>query len=178
MNIYDLWFSSVKLSSRIKIELIKKFNNTEEIWSCCFSSRTDLLLDGDDNKIKFYLKKAWDKIELESLLRKTLDKGIEATTFNDDSYPKELKNYEYSPSVLFYKGNINKINENYNVAIIGSRDCSIYGKNSANLISKELSTNNINIISGMARGIDTYAHKACLESKGYTCAVLGSVVLM
>ena len=174
MNIFDLWFCSVKLSARIKIELMKKFNNTEDIWSYGFNADKVLLLDYDDNKIKFCLKKAWDKIELQSLLKKTLDQGIETVTFNEDTYPKELKNYEYSPCVLFYKGNINKLNENYNVAIIGSRDCSIYGKNSANLISKELCTNNINIISGMARGIDTYAHKSCLENGGYTCAILGS----
>lgn len=174
MNIYNIWFCSVKLSSKIKLELMKKFSNTEEIWNYAFNDSSKLLLGYDENKIKFCLKKAWDKIELQSLLRKTLDKGIKMVAFNDRSYPKELRNYDYSPSMLFYKGNINKLNENYNVAIIGSRNCSIYGKNSANLISKELSINNINIISGMARGIDSYAHKSCLENEGYTCAVLGS----
>lgn len=174
MNIFDLWFCSVKLSSRMKIELMKRFNNTEEIWNYGFNVDKGLTLEYHNEKVKFCLKKAWDRIELEGLLKKTKDKGIEVVTFNEELFPKVLKSYEYSPSVLFYKGNINKLNENYNAAIIGSRDCSIYGKNSADLISRELSTNNINIISGMARGIDTYAHKACLESGGYTCAILGS----
>lgn len=174
MNILDLWFCSVKLSNKTKLELIKSFNNIEDIWNYGFDTDKKLLLDYHDNKIKFSLRKAWDKIELESLLKKVSNQGIKTVNFNEDKYPKELKNYEYSPSILFYKGNIEKLNEKYNVAIIGSRDCSIYGKNSANLISKQLSTNNINIISGMARGIDTCAHKACLDNKGYTCAVLGS----
>ncbi|KZL94471.1 DNA-processing protein DprA [Clostridium magnum] len=174
MNIFDLWFCSVKLSNRIKIELMKKFNSIEDIWNYGFDVDKRSLFDYDDKKIKCCLKKAWDKIEFESLLKKTLNQGIETVNFNEDKYPRELKNYDYSPSILFYKGDISKLNEKYNVAIIGSRDCSVYGKNSANLISKELSVNNINIISGMARGIDTCAHKACLETGGYTCAILGS----
>lgn len=174
MNIFDLWFCSVRLSSRIKLELMKKFNNMEDVWDYSFDIDKRISLDYDDKKIKFYLKKAWDKVQLESLLKKALNQGIETVNFNEDKYPKELKNYEYSPSVIFYKGNIEKLNDKYNVAIIGSRDCSLYGRNSAILISKELSRNNINIISGMARGIDTCAHKACLENNTYTCAVLGS----
>lgn len=174
MNIFDLWFCSVKVSSKIKLELMKKFNNIEGVWNYSFDVDKKLLLDYDNKKIKFCLKEAWDKVQLEGLLKKALSQGIETVDFNEDRYPKELKNYENSPSILFYKGNINKLNERYNVAIIGSRDCSTYGKNSTNLISKELSENDINIISGMARGIDACAHKACVESGGYTCAVLGS----
>lgn len=174
MHIFDLWFCSVKLSNKIKLELMKKFNNIESIWNYSFDIDKKLLLDYDNKKIKISLKKAWDKVQLEGLLKKNLNEGIETVNFNEDGYPKELRNYENSPSVLFYKGNIDKLNQSYNVGIIGSRDCSIYGKNSANLISKELSGNGINIISGMARGIDACAHKACIENGGYTCAVLGS----
>lgn len=174
MNIYDLWFSSVKLSNKSKLDLMKKFKTTEEIWISSFYSKNEVLLEDEKKNIKYSLKKAWDKEQLKNLMMKVRNKNIEVVTFNDDLYPKALRNYDDCPSILFYKGDINKLNEGINIAIVGSRNCTIYGRNAASLISKELSINNINIISGMARGIDTYAHKGTLENGGYTCAVLGS----
>lgn len=174
MNIYDLWFSSVSLSSKIKLDLIKKFISTEELWNDTFYNANKTLLNDRDKKIKYNLKKAWDKELLESLIVKIKNKNIEATTFNEDIYPKALKNYDDSPSILFYKGDINKLNMGINAAIIGSRNFTSYGKDAARLISKEISINNINVISGMARGIDTFAQESSIENGGFTCAVLGS----
>ncbi|MBV7274888.1 DNA-protecting protein DprA [Clostridium sp. PL3] len=173
MNIYDLWFCSAKLSSKIKIELVKTFNTLEEIWYYSNCEKSNIYTKKEDEKIKFHLKKAWDKERLESLYEQIKNKNISSVNFYDNKYPKKLKNYSDSPSVIFYKGNIKKLNENLNIAIVGARNCSTYGRNVANMISKELSEHNINIISGMAKGIDSYAHRVCLESKGYTCAVLG-----
>ncbi len=171
MNIYDLWFSSIKLSNKIKLYLLKNMISTEELWNYTFYVKDNILIN---EKIRFCLKKAWDKLELEKMYMRALSKGIKTVSFNENGYPEKLKNFEDSPGVLFYMGNIKKLNESISVAIVGSRKCSIYGKNVAELISKELSKNNINIVSGMAKGIDTWAHKSCLQENGYTCAVLGS----
>lgn len=174
MNIYDLWFCSAKLSNKIKLSLIKKLGDTKEIWNYSNSCNKNLFLYNEDIKIKSRLKSAANITELEKLLTKSLESYIETVNFNDDRYPKKLKYYEDSPSLLFYKGNIDKLNKGVSAAIIGSRKCSLYGRNVASLISKELSANNINIISGMAKGIDSYAHRLCIENMGYTCAVLGA----
>ena len=77
-----------------------------------------------------------------------------------------VKKYEYS-------GN-KKILNDKSIAIIGCRECSIYGKEVANKLAYELSNNKINIISGMAKGIDSYAHIGALKAEGKTIAVLGT----
>ncbi len=171
MNIYDLWFSSIKMSNKIKLYLLKNVINTEELWNYTFYVRDNIIIN---EKVRFYLKEAWDKIQLEVLYRNILNKGVETVVFNEDTYPNNLKNITDAPAIIFYRGNIKKLDEKVSVGIVGSRNCSIYGENVTGIIGEELSKNNVNIISGMARGIDSYAHKACLRQNGYTCAVLGS----
>jgi DNA processing protein len=99
--------------------------------------------------------------------------NINTITYNEELYPKKLKLLEDAPYTLFYKGNIEKLNEHKNVSIIGSRKCTRYGIDVTSAIVKELSNYDVNVISGMARGIDTAAHKAAISNSGYTCAVLG-----
>lgn len=94
--------------------------------------------------------------------------------YNYDSiYPELLKGISSSPKKLYAMGNINLLNMN-SVAIIGSRNSSGYGESVAKKITKDLVQNNIVIVSGMATGIDSVAHKACIENGGKTIAVLGS----
>ena len=173
MNIYDLWFASVKMSNKIKNYLLKNFKSTREIYIHSIFNRDSIFVSKDYNKIYGELKKAWNRDKLESLLEYSLNEGIESVNSCAEKYPYRLKNYDDSPSVLFYKGNIDILN-NVSVAMVGARDCSLYGKNVALLIGREISMNNLNIISGMARGIDGCCHRAAVENGGYTCAVLGS----
>ncbi len=86
-------------------------------------------------------------------------------------YPEILKKIKKPPKKLYLKGNI-KILQEPGIAIIGSRNCSKYGENMAIKFSKNLAQYNLNIISGMAIGIDSWAHKGALECGGKTIAVL------
>ncbi|MBP2031648.1 DNA processing protein [Clostridium algifaecis] len=177
MNIYDLWFCSIKLTNKIKLNIIKKFKNTQEIWmNSIYENKNINICENNIQNIKLNreFRNAWNKDKLESIALKCYEKGINVVNFNDDLYPSKLKNYDNSPAVLFYIGNISELNEKLNVSIVGARKCSIYGKNAAEIISREVSSNGINIVSGMARGIDTCAHRGCIMTNGYTCAVLGS----
>lgn len=174
MDIYDLWFASVNLSNRIKLSIIKNFNSLEEIWYYSNYERKNLGINGEYEKIKYYLQKAWNRTKLENLLKVIKNRDINSVNFYDNKYPNKLKTQLDAPSVLFYKGYIERLSEGLNVGIVGARNCSVYGRNAATVISKELSAYGINIISGMARGIDACAHRASVENKGYTCAVLGS----
>ena len=100
-------------------------------------------------------------------------KKVKFITTDDENYPKKLKHiYDY-PYWLYAKGNISILN-NVGISIIGSRNCTRYGENVAKKLATELAKHNINIISGMARGIDTCAHIGCLIGGGNTIAVLGS----
>lgn len=92
-----------------------------------------------------------------------------------ESYPQLLKNIFDAPTKLYVLGNKELLSQT-GVAIVGSRNASMYGKKVALNFSKGLCENGINIISGLALGIDTYAHLGTLQTntKGKTIAVLGS----
>lgn len=90
----------------------------------------------------------------------------------DTRYPKILKNIENPPKQLYLEGNVELLNT-HGIAIIGSRKCSENGSKMAKKFAQELVSQNITIISGMANGIDTYAHMGALENRGNTIAVLG-----
>ena len=93
---------------------------------------------------------------------------------SDSDFPERLKNIPSKPKVLYAIGNIKLLNKNEIVAIVGTRDADKYGVEITKRFSKTLSENNICIISGLARGIDTIAHLNSLSNKGRTIAVLAS----
>ena len=86
-------------------------------------------------------------------------------------YPALLKEIRDFPRVLFYKGNIDLINSRC-AAVVGSRKTTQYGRTTAGMIAGKLAEKNIVIVSGMAKGIDTCAHKGALAVSGNTIAVL------
>ena len=104
---------------------------------------------------------------------------IEKISINEKEYPQQLKNIYDPPQCLYVLGNKKILNQK-GIAIVGSRKCTNYGKEMAIKISEELSKNKINIISGLAIGIDSYAHFGNIKIQnikneyGKTIAVLGS----
>lgn len=100
---------------------------------------------------------------------------IEEINIENEFYPQQLKNIYNPPNKIYILGNKEILKES-GIAIVGARRATEYGKKVAFKFSKELSARGINIISGLALGIDTYAHLGTLqlECKGKTIAVLGS----
>ncbi|MBW7887115.1 MAG: DNA-protecting protein DprA [Bacteroidetes bacterium] len=96
-------------------------------------------------------------------------------TIWDSEYPPLLKEVFDAPVLLFLRGTIT-LNDQYAMAIVGTRRPSAYGISVAENFSKELSGMGITIISGLARGIDTHAHHGALKGEGRTIAVLGGAV--
>ena len=109
--------------------------------------------------------------EVNEILKKVTSPCI---TILDDDYPDYLKQKVYHPPfVLYYYGDISLLkDENKNIAFIGSRKCSDYGQKITSQIVSEVSEK-FNIVSGLAKGIDTCAHSACVNKIGKTIAVLG-----
>lgn len=106
-------------------------------------------------------------------IREAQKRGIKIITFFDDAYPKNLKEVDDSPCLLYVKGDFLPA-DSHAVALVGSRQASHYGLSCAKEFAASLGRWGITVVSGMARGIDTEAHKGCLEAKGRTIAVLGS----
>lgn len=102
---------------------------------------------------------------------------IEYVCIEDDNYPKKLKEIYDAPLVLFYVGDISFLNEDSkDIAVVGARKATTYGIRTTKKLVKGLSSLGINIISGLAMGIDSQAHLSSLEGIGKTAAVLGSSV--
>ena len=100
------------------------------------------------------------------------EKGIYFVTIKDKDYPLKLKNIYDPPYGLYVKGKLpNK--DKVSIGVVGARNCSDYGRAVAMNLSKELSEAGIEIISGLAYGIDTYAHIGALNGSGSTYGVLG-----
>ncbi|NOY64990.1 MAG: DNA-protecting protein DprA [Nitrospirae bacterium] len=111
--------------------------------------------------------------EVERILSLCETQEIKILTENDESYPVLLKNIHTRPFLLYLKGKILE-EDRYAVAVVGPRKPTEYGVRVADMIAGELAKAGITVVSGMARGIDTVAHKAAIIRGGRTIAVLGS----
>jgi len=101
--------------------------------------------------------------------------GVNFVIKGAPDYPKILMQYKEAPEFLFYKGNLPDPNK-ATVAIVGARGCSSYGRKMAKDIARDLSNSGVQVISGMARGIDSYAALGALEGDTPTFVVLGTGV--
>jgi DNA processing protein len=112
----------------------------------------------------------WDKVKVE--LELVAKNHINIITYHDDLYPEKLLNIYDRPPYIYVRGNLNKAD--VNIAIVGSRLASTYGKYTTERISRELALKGVTVVSGMARGIDSAAHRGAMSAHGRTLAVLGS----
>jgi DNA processing protein len=99
--------------------------------------------------------------------------GCRLITFDDAEYPANLRSTPDPPPILYVKGKLLEV-DSVAISIIGSRNSTTYGKAACEFFSRQLTTLGVTIVSGMAKGIDTIAHKSALEANGRTIAVLGN----
>lgn len=99
--------------------------------------------------------------------------GVTVLTWEDESYPAALRTIDAAPPVLFVRGQITAQDE-WAVALVGTRHASTYGREVTQVLASELARHGVTIVSGLALGVDTVAHRAALEAGGRTLAVLGS----
>lgn len=113
------------------------------------------------------------RVQADAELGNCLQNGVRILTLTDPAYPKLLKEIFDPPIVLYCKGDIDCLNQHC-ISIVGSRRATPYGINVAEKLARELASRSFIVCSGLARGIDTAAHRGALEAKGNTVAVLGS----
>jgi DNA processing protein len=156
--------------------LLKKFGSAQNIIN---AGERDLIETYRINKLlanritcKFKYK---HKIEEETKreLARINNLNINITSLWDTDYPELLKNIYDPPLLLYYKGEKSE-SDKYSVAIVGTRKPTEYGRIQAQKITSELASQNITIVSGLARGIDSIAHASALKSNGRTISVIGS----
>ena len=116
-----------------------------------------------------------NKLNVDKCFEKAFqDKNIKIVTYNDENYPQFLKHIPDFPLALFYKGNLENIDYNYSLAVVGSRRASTDAQNGLYKILSNFKNSNITIVSGLAYGIDATAHKASLDNNIKTLGVIGS----
>lgn len=168
-NIYDIWFSIIDLNNNSKLEILEKYS-CKQIYEFTENELNELKLN--EKNIKKILEA--HKFKLDRYLKYLEKYNIKVMSFKDKEYPTMLKKIYNKPAFLYVRGFLDNLYSD-NVAIVGSRNASSYGQYVSRKIAKELADRNINIVSGLAIGIDKYAHLGCLESNiGKTIAVLGT----
>ncbi len=150
--------------------LVDYFKSAKKVWNARYEELKNLGLsdkiskDFLDYRKNFDIKKYFD--ELENL-------KINYLTKSDEEYPENLRGLVDAPLVLYFRGCIKKTDRN-SLAIVGSRKVTSYGREVAMKLTSELVSYGITIVSGLAYGVDTIAHKVCIDAGGRTLAVLAS----
>lgn len=175
---YWIWFSLIKnLGARRKLSLLKLYKKPEKIYNL---SKKDLLKIkgiGEDTVKNIFLAKNEEIIKYH--IKYMQENNIDIINIYEKNYPQNLKQIYDPPISLYIKGNLNILN-NKNIGIVGCRECSNYGKRATKYFAYNLAKENINIISGLAKGVDSYAHIGSLctsyenENYGKTIAVVGN----
>jgi DNA processing protein len=107
-------------------------------------------------------------------VRARLDRfGLSVLTLLDPDYPEPLRKISDPPAVLFYRGSLHE-RDQPSVAIVGTRRASAYGRTVAEKLARELAQAGVTVVSGLAKGVDTIAHRAAVDAGGRTLAVLGN----
>lgn len=177
-NAYWIWLSLIpSLGSIKKQRLLQYFKTPEKILS---ASKQELLkVEGIGEKIANEILDNNIRKSVKNHITYMEKNNIQFITIQDDEYPQILKEiYDY-PISLYVKGNA-KILNSKSIAIVGCRDATTYGQNSAKYFGYNLAKEGICVVSGLAKGIDSYAHIGALgasgklNSNGKTIAVLGN----
>ncbi len=170
---YWIAFNLVPQIGPVKVRrLLDHFGNLETAWH---ASHFDLAAAGLDQRAISNLLDTRKKINLDAELEKIARAQVRILTLADPAYPRLLANIPNPPFVLYVKGEIIPDDE-WAVAIVGTRRASAYGRQVTRQITTDLVRNRVTIVSGLARGIDAEAHRTALEAGGRTIAVLGSGV--
>ncbi len=158
--------------------LLARFKSTDRILSADFKSL--LSVDGISTNLARRIQKINDSRDILSVeLKKDLEilhkLNAKIITVWDSEFPSLLKKIYDPPLLLYICGNLVDA-DNYLISIVGTRNPTHYGKIQAEKLSADLASQNITILSGMARGIDSIAHHAAIKAGGRTIAVIGSGV--
>lgn len=173
MEQYWIWFSRLPYVGAVtQKNLLQAFDTPENIYSAS---------KGELKAVRGVSKRAIESMlhhrsldESKIILENIHKQQIKLLTYNDRNYPQKVKKIRESPVLLYYFGELIPYEEA--IAIVGARRCTRYGKNVTKNLATELAKQNIPVISGLAKGIDGYAHTACLKEQGYTLAFVASGV--
>jgi len=165
---YRVGFNIIPGIGRVKFaQLERHFTSMENAWN---ASATELTQAGLDKKSVRAVTEWRPKISPEDEMEKLERFGVTVLSFHDTAYPSRLKEiYDYPP-LLYIRGELITDDE-WCLAVVGTRKATVYGKQVTEEIVTDLAQSGITIVSGLARGVDTTAHLSTLAAGGRTIAV-------
>lgn len=167
---YWIAFNCIPGIGRVKFSKLEEyFGSMQSAWQ---ANAAEMKAAGLDAKSISNIVHRRSNINIDEILDQLTRYNITALTWHDEKFPRKLKEIYDVPPVLYVRGNLLPDDE-WAVAVVGSRHATIYGKEVTRQIVTDLARNKITIVSGLARGIDTVAHRAALEAGGRTIAVFG-----
>ena len=152
--------------------LLDFFGSVEAAWH---ASPEELREIGLDRRSITNLLAARKTLDLQSELDRLAAAGVTLLTWDSPDYPINLRNIYDPPPVIYVRGELAP-EDDWAVALVGTRRATVYGKEAARQLATDLVHNGVTVVSGLAAGIDSVAHQAALDAGGRTIAVLGSGV--
>jgi DNA processing protein len=172
-RIYWVGFNMVKGIGAVRFKnLLDAFGSAEAAWN---ASSDALAEAGLSRKIIESFQRLRRDVDLEQVWGRIQSLGVQLLTWDDEAYPRHLKEIDQPPPVLYVKGTLLPEDE-WAVAIVGTRKVTAYGRQVAEDVATVLAHSGVTIVSGLARGVDSIAHQAAVTAGGRTLAVLGNGV--
>ena len=150
--------------------LLDYFGSAQAAWK---ADQRALTQAGLDRAARDSLLKTRHEVDLAAGIAQVEAAGIQILTWDDEIYPPYLKEIPDPPPVLYLRGDI-QTRDQWAIAVVGTRRASAYGRHITGKLVADLVRSGVTIVSGLARGIDGFAHQAALRAGGRTIAVLGS----
>ena len=168
---YWVAFSQVRKLGAVRFKKLENhFGDLSEAW---VAGPRELRSAGLEEGIASAIVEARGQISPDSEMDRLQKAGVQALNWRDPAYPPRLKQIDDPPPVLYVKGSLLPEDERA-VAVVGTRSPTSYGREAASTLSGELARSGITIVSGLALGVDTAAHRAALDQEGRTIAVVAN----
>ena len=151
-------------------KLVETMGSPERAWN---ASAQELKACGVDERALPELLRARQSLDLDAELNRVQQRGARVLTWDDPNYPRTLAETYARPAILYTQGTITP-EDSQAIAVVGTRRPSLYGQSQVAKLVPLLVERGLTIVSGLAVGVDTIAHRVALESGGRTIAVLGS----
>ncbi len=173
---YWIWLSLIpNLGIKRKQKLLEIYKDPKEIFNA--KEQELIKIEGIGNNIIKNILNINIKQSIDKHIEYMWKNGIDIITIEDKEYPQLLKKIHDVPISIYYKGN-KDILKNKAISIVGCRQASEYGKSAAKYFSYNLTKNGVNIISGLAKGVDSYSHigSICAQMEKNTDKVCGKTI--
>lgn len=159
---YWIWFSLIpKLGSKRKQKLLEIYKTPEQIYK--LKQEELLKVEGIGEELANNIINSKNEKIINYHIKYMKENNIDIIHIYENTYPQNLKQIYDPPISLYIKGNKDILNTE-NIGIVGCRECTDYGKKASKYFAYNLSKQNINIVSGLAKGVDSYAHLGCLST--------------